>query len=646
MSIADVQSLNTAAEVKAASLVGMPADLPASSYAVIERTARTHPERMAFSFFLEVPSHQKTETWSYSRLFNGVTRCANLLHGLGVRPGEVTALLLPNLPETHLGLWGGEAAGIVMPVNPLFEPKAIASLLSAAKAKVLITLAPFPGVDLYEKAAQAAREVPSLRHVVLVSLVDHVPGWRKPLANLAAWKASRGAIPMPAGVQTHRWSTLFDAARGDALISGRRIKSEEESSYFCTGGTTGLPKIAVRTHGNEVANAWMATRMLGEALAGDGTIFCGLPLFHVNAVIATGLAPFMVGGRVVLGTPQGFRAPGIIPRFWEIVAHHRISAFSGVPTLFAALLDQPSSNHDLSEFRYAFSGAAPMSVELMRKFEEKTGVTIVEGYGLTEATCISSINPVDGERRAGSVGFSLPTQEVAIVHLNAEGKFVRDAATDEVGLVVISGANVFKGYLAPEHNRGLWIDRGDGRRWLNTGDLGRLDADGYLWLAGRAKDLIIRGGHNIDPAIIEDALHAHPDVVLAAAVGRPDRYAGEVPVAYVQVRPGSSADEESLLATVKERVAERAAIPKAIRVVDAMPLTPIGKIFKPPLRLQEMTRAAADALEETGIVSAKVEARSDSKHGSVVIVTLPAEDEPRAHESLDNFAFHVQFERP
>lgn len=638
------QSLNSAAEIKAASAIGLPADLPASTYEAIGRTARSMPDRLALSFFLDVPSYRRPERWTYARLFEGITRCANLLHELGIGPQDVVALLLPNLPETHLALWGGEAAGIVMPVNPLFEPQAIASLLATAQVKVLITLAPFPGVDLYEKAAEAARSVPSLRHVVLVSLEDHVVGWRKSVAKLLAWKAKKSAAPVPAAIKVHRWKPSLNRVRGDALVSQRRIAADDRSSYFCTGGTTGLPKIAVRQHRNEVANAWMATRMLGEALSSDGTIFCGLPLFHVNAVIATGLATFMVGSHVVLGTPQGFRAPGLIARFWEIVAYYKISAFSGVPTLFAALIEHPTAPHDLSAFRYAFSGAAPMSVELMRRFEQQAGVTIVEGYGLTEATCISSINPIEGDRRAGSVGLSLPTQDVCIVHLDAEHRYVRDASTDEVGIVAVAGPHVFLGYLAEEHNQNLWIDRGDGRRWLNTGDLGRLDGDGYLWLAGRAKDLIIRGGHNIDPAIIEDALHAHPEVALAAAVGRPDLYAGEVPVAYVQLRPGCKAGEEELMDTVRQRISERAAIPKAIRILETLPVTPIGKIFKPPLRLEEMARAASETLLEHGITPVQVDAQNDSKHGSIVRVVTVATDLPRARDCLGGFAFHLEIE--
>jgi fatty-acyl-CoA synthase len=639
-----VPPLSNIAEVREAGAAGLPADLPPSTYALIERTARSTPDAPALSFFLDVGSHHRPERWTYRQLFADVTRCANLLTNIGVGPGEAVAVLLPNLPEMHLALWGGEAAGIVMPINPLLEPAAIAALLRTAKAKALITLAPFPGVDVYEKAAAALAEAPEVRDVVLVELASHVRGWRRLPARMMAWKAGHAAWPLPPGVRTHRFATLLRAAPADRLVSGRAIFPGDVASYFCTGGTTGVPKIAAHSHANEVANAWMTKRMLGDALAGDAIVFCGLPLFHVNAMMTTGLAPFFAGGHVVLGPPQGFRAPGLIARLWEVLAHHRITAFSGVPTLFSALLEHPTKGHDLSAFRYAFCGAAPMSVELLRHFEAEAGVSVIEGYGMTEAACICSLNPVDGERRVGSVGLPLPMQSVAILHLDENGRVLREAATDEVGVVALAGPNIFQGYLSPEHNAKVWIDGGDGRRWLNTGDLGRVDAEGYLWLTGRAKDLIIRGGHNIDPAVIEDALHAHPEVALAAAIGRPDPYAGEVPVAYVQLRPGSHADEHALMAHVRGRIAERAAMPKLVRVRESLPLTPIGKIFKPALRLAEMAEAAKDALSAEGVPAASVEARNDPRHGSVVVVVAAPEDAERVRQTLETFAFAVEVE--
>lgn len=636
--------LSTIAQVREACASGFPADLPASTYGVLERAAKIATDAPALSFFFDAASHRRPERWTYRQLLADVTRFANLLTSLGVGPGEVTAVLLPNLPEMHFALWGGEAAGIVMPINPLLEPVAIGALLAAAKAKVLVTLAPFPNVELYDKAAAILAHAPSVRDVVLVDLAAHVPGWRGPVAKLMASKARRAAAPMPPGVRVHRLRSLMRAAEPRTLTSSRAIGAEDVASYFCTGGTTGLPKIAVRTHGGEVANAWMTHRMVGDALGPGAVIFCGLPLFHVNAVTTTGLAPFLATSQVVLGPPQGFRTPGLMKRFWEIMAHHRITAFGGVPTLFSSLLEQPTQGHDLSAFRYAFCGSAPLSVELLRRFEAEAGVSVIEGYGLTEATCLCSLNPLAGVRRVGSVGLPAPMMSVSIVLLDETGAFVREAETDEVGVVSLSGPTIFRGYLSPGHDKALWIERGDGRRWLNTGDLGRLDADGYLWLTGRLKDLIIRGGHNIDPAEIEDALLSHPDVALAAAVGRPDRHAGETPVAYVQLRPGHRCEAAQLTAYAADRVGERAAAPKAVRIREVMPLTPIGKIFKPALRLLEAADAAREALAESGVQALRVEAHGDPARGCVVIVAVAPTETARARQALADFTFAVEIE--
>ncbi len=232
--------------------------------------------------------------------------------------------------------------------------------------------------------------------------------------------------------------------------------------------------------------------------------------------------------------------------FWEIVSRYRVSMFSGVPTLYAALMQTPVGDSDISSLRFAICGAAPMPAALIRAFEAKTGVKILEGYGLTEGACVSSVNPAAGERRAGSIGLPIPYQRMEAVVLDGEGRFQRMADVDEVGHIAISGPNVFKGYLDPRHNAGVWIDI-DGERWLNTGDLGRRDANGYFWLTGRKKELIIRGGHNIDPRTIEEALASHPGVAMAAAIGSPDAYAGEMPVAYVQPKPGATVTEQELL---------------------------------------------------------------------------------------------------
>lgn len=606
----------TIADVEAAARRGLPEDLPASSYALLRRSAEAHAGRTAISYFADVETHRETIDLTYRDLFAGVTRAANLFDRLGVEPGDVVALLLPNLPETHLAMWGAEAAGIVFPLNPMLDPAALSALLAAAGAKVLVTTG--AGSELYGKARALLPDATSIEHIVLIG--------GEPAATLC-------------GRPVHGFSQAMAEMSGDSLASGREIASGDIASYFCTGGTTGLPKIAVRTHGQVVANAWMAARMFGDEIGPDAVLFCGLPLFHVNAVVVTGLMPFLNGASVLLGTPQGYRAPGLLPRFWEIIASHAVTGFSAVPTLLAALLEQPVAGQDLSSLRFAVCGAAPLSAELLHRFEQVCNVSVVEGYGLTESACVASVNPVRGEHRPGSVGFALPGEDIRIAIVGEDGTFQRDAPQDEIGTVTIAGANVFSGYLHPAQNRQLWIDRGDGRRWLNTGDLGRLDADGYLWLTGRAKDVIIRGGHNIDPSAIEEALYAHPDVALAAAIGRPDRHAGEVPVVYVQLRPGATTGADDLAYHASRLIGERAAVPKSVILLDALPLTAVGKIHKPTLRLLEVEAVTIAELAKVGIFDAEINARYDDREGTVVVVRSSATAERTILQALTAFSF-------
>jgi fatty-acyl-CoA synthase len=621
--------------------------LPDSTYDMIGATARLHPQAPALSFFLRVEDHAKPEVWSYEALFHKITATANFFHELGIGKDDVIAFVLPNLPETHLTIWGGQAAGIAYAINPLLEPAAIAELLNAGGAKVLVTLAPFPGVDLWSKLQPVLSKVPTLQHLVLVNLAEHVFGLKGFVARLLQWREARRlhgkagvrtAVPPRIGV--HAFGKSIRRQPVDRLVSDRRIRAADLSSFFCTGGTTGTPKIAMRTHANEVANAWSAGQFLGDGIGASKNIFCGLPLFHVNAVLVTGLVPFSRGAHVVLGTPQGYRGEGVIPRFWELVQRHRINFFSGVPTLYAALLQQPTEGRDIGSLEYGLCGAAPMPMELMRSLQDKTGLKILEGYGLTEGTCVSTCNPPGGDRRIGSIGLRVPGQLMKAVMLDDDGRYVRDCDMGEVGVLAISGPNVFAGYKVTEHNEGLWLDLGDGRRWLNTGDLGREDDDGYFFLTGRKKELIIRGGHNIDPACIEEPLHRHPAVQIAAAVGRPDAHAGELPVAYVQLKPGASATEADLLAFAKEHIVERAALPKAIHIIPAMPLTGVGKIYKPELKKREIEGALSDALQASRVRIRSLKVVADARHGSTVTVSIEDGSDPElARRALGQFAF-------
>ncbi len=578
-----------------------------STYEMIRQGVALNPDKPALHFFLKAEGYAQPVTITYRQLLGRIHQTANLLRDLGVGPTDVVSFLLPNLPQTHFLIWGGEAAGIVNPINPLLAPAQIKEILLAARTKVLVALGPVPGTDIWAKVEALRREIPTLEAVLQVM----GPGDEKE------------------GI--YSYDALVERYPADRLESGRQIAPDEIASLFHTGGTTGTPKLARHTHWNEVTNAWMI------ALAGDlgpeDTLLCGLPLFHVNGVIVTGLAPFSVGGTVVLLTPSGYRDREVIARFWKIVEHYRATFFSAVPTVFAALLNVPMQGEDVSSLRYAICGAAPMPVEVFKAFEAQTGIKILEGYGLTEGTCASSANPRDGERRIGSIGIRFPYQPMKVVKLDAEGRYERDCAPNEIGVIVIKGPNVFPGYVQEEHNRKIWVDDG----WLNTGDLGRQDEDGYFWITGRLKDLIIRGGHNIDPAVIEEALHRHPAVALAAAVGKPDAYAGELPVAYVALKPGAQVSAEELLEHCRREIPERAAVPKEILFLDRLPLTAVGKIFKPQLRWDAARRAYTEALAplaEAGI-QVEVQVGPHPVHGAFATVTVSGVEEDRRAEVED-----------
>lgn len=574
-------------------------DLPSSTYELIARSAKRAPNNPALTFLLQASDDEQPLTLSYAELFGKITQTANAFHRLGLSKDRVVSFLLPNLPHTHYTIWGGEAAGIVNAINPLLDAEHILELIKASKSEILVTLAPFPGTQLWDKVASLGDQLSHLKAIIVVDLANFLPEPQQ-----AAIKAARG--PLPEGVL--EFDALIAQCPADHLESQRVFHPDDIASYFHTGGTTGTPKLAPHSHHNEVVMAYSMS--LVTRFNEQDTALCGLPLFHVNGVIVTGLTAFLTGSQVLLATPQGYRTPALINNFWKIIERHKVSFFSGVPTIYAALLEVPSQGYDLSSLKYALCGAAPMPVELIRQFEQRSGVRLIEGYGLTEGTCGSCANPADGEMRPGSIGLRMPYCEVEIKIIDEDGQFLRNADNNEVGQLCIRGPSVFKGYLKAENNQGIWVD-GD---WFKTGDLGRQDVDGYFWLTGRSKDLIIRGGHNIDPQVIEEAMHKHPAVAMAAAVGKPDERVGELPAVYIQLKPEHSVTAEQLLQHAQQSISERAAIPRDIWLIEHIPVTAVGKIFKPELRLDAMRRTLLERLGDLA-QSLLVEVRTDAQYG-------------------------------
>lgn len=610
--------------------------VPLHTLALLERGATRFPQKLALRFVFNGQRPTESVDYTYAELVARCYQTANMLHELGVGPTDVVSYLLPNLPETHFTLWGGQAAGIVNPINPLLDPAQIASILNACGTKVLVTLRAFPKTDLWQKVQAVVPLVPSLHTVVTVDLLPYLPLPQQLAVRALRLTQRRPSLP---GVRVVDFHELSCYQASYVLLSGRRIQPTDTACYFHTGGTTGTPKIAPLTHYNLTSVSYSAAQLLGGEESPEPLVFfCGLPLFHVNGVVVTGSLPWLLGHTVVLGSPQGYRGAGILDNFWQLVAHYRISLFSGVPTIFSRLLELPVAGHDLSSLRYAICGAAPLSVELIRAFERRTQLRLVEGYGLTEGSCISTVGPLAGRPMPGSVGLRLPYQEVAVVVLDEQtGQYLRDAAPEESGVIVVRGSAIFGGYLQPEHNQGIWVDTGDGQGlFYNTGDRGRMDAQGGFYITGRTKELIVRGGHNIDPKLIEEALVAHPAVALAAAIGSPDAHAGELPVAYVTLVAGQHVSAAELLAFAQARIPERAAHPKQVYIAPELPLTAIGKIFKPALLKQEVVRVYGRYL--AGIPQLTIQTltvRDDQQRGLVAeIEASGAVAEELIHQAL------------
>ena len=556
--------------------------LPASTYELVTRAACLWPDRPAVSVLADAEHFDTPLTLTFAQLARDVHRAAAVLAELGIGRGDAVAVVSVNCATMLPLLLAAEAVGIFAPINPGLSADHATELVRRSGARVVAASGP----ELDPTAWALARAVAQ----------------RTGARALLAMRPTAVTIEAPAlepldGVEVaYLEERMADA--GDGALPGPPPSSSDIASYLHTGGTTGTPKLAARTHSNEVSNAWMIA--CGDLLDPDSVTFAALPLFHTNALLVTVLAPLLKGQHVVWGGPLGYRDTSLFGNFWKIVERYRIAAMSAVPTVYSVLAQVPV-DADISSLKLPIVGAAPLSPAVASAFETRTGVALCEGYGLTEGTCASA-RGWPTARRSGTVGQRLPYQEAATVHVDeitGEWTFLPEG---EAGTLVLRGPNVFAGYLA-EGESGLELRPGDKLRhgWLDTGDLACIEADGFIRLAGRAKDLIIRGGHNIDPATIEDALLAHPEVTAAAAVGRPDARAGEVPVAFVALARESELTPDHLLAWAASHVPERAAAPKQVEILDDIPLTAVGKQYKPELRRRAAQQAAREALAGTSV---------------------------------------------
>lgn len=459
-------------------------------------------------------------------------RVATALQKMGLGKGDVVSLYLPNCPE-FIYLWFGlSKLGAVMgPINALFKGDEVKYIINDSEAKCIVTVPQMAGV-----ITDIASDCPGLNHKILLDQVA------------------------PGGWLT--FNQLINS--GEDRLPGIGLEPDDIASIIYTSGTTGKPKGVLLSHWNYISDGAMTAELV--PLGPGERIMMILPLFHVNAQIATTIVPMLIGGTVVI--LERFNPVN----FWSAVEQYQPVSFSCVPTILSILLDAPGADTaDYSSLRYVICGAAPLPVNLFHRFEEKFKLHILEGYGLTEGTCVSSINPYYGMRKIGSIGLPLRGQEMDI--LDEKGNIL---PVGELGEICIRGSNTMQGYFKkPEATAEIMTTNG----WLRTGDIGLKDADGYFWIKDRKKEMIIRGGENIYPREIEEVLYTHPNIQEAAVIGVSDEKYGEEVKAVIVLRQNTTATATEIISFCQERLAKYK-VPRHIEFRPELPKNPTGKILK------------------------------------------------------------------
>ncbi|NQV56156.1 MAG: acyl-CoA synthetase [Rhodospirillales bacterium] len=570
-------------------------------YDYIQAGIARDPDKIALYFHPHGDPDETPEIHSFGNLQARINQAANLFHDLGIGAEDKVSFLLPNMPALHPVLWGALAVGIASPINWMLEPNHIAAIIRAVGAKVLVALGPEPGagpgIGIWDKVEAIKGDIPSVEHILQVT------------------------APGSSVVDGQSFEHALADQPANGLKFERAVGLDDIAVCMHTGGTTGAPKITANTHRGVLYQNWASA--LGSALQPDDTVWTAGPSFHIAVVSGGALTPLALGMTMVNPGPLGFRHTGVLANYWKLMERYGITRLYGVPTILSSLVHIPVDGVDMSRLRFSTSSSSPLPLEVSYELERLTGLKIGLNWGLTENTASLTCHPRDGEIRHGSSGLRRPYTHIRAVRTDADGTIVGDCTADEIGTFFIKGPGLIPGYLDPSFDAGAFTEDG----WFNTGDMGRIEADGYIWVTGRTKDLIIRGGHNIDPRLIEEPLYAHQAVELAGAVGKPDPRVGELPVAYVQLKQGASADADELKAFIRERVTERAANPADIFIIDEMPLTGVGKVMKQALRLDAARRTFEDLLRPlvpNGVTIA-LAVDDDPVHGTRAIVTLGGE---------------------
>lgn len=537
----------------------------------LQATAAELPDKAAIiQLHRGVPGGARS-TLTFAELLDRVERAGRVFQahaGPGARP--VVAVVLPMVAEGLVSSWGAMAVGTLLPVNPYLEVEALAAILQAGGVTTLVTTTTDAGGDgVWRDLDRLRALMPELRHTLLVGSTDPACGF----------------------------DATLDAAGADTPLSVL-TGPEDVVVTMPTGGTTGTPKLVRMLQRRLLVVTWNTGILMGPEP--DAVVAHGMPNFHCGGLIPLATRSLLFGQTLLTLTALGFRDREVVANFWPLMQEFGVTSVLSTPTTAAAILQAcPDGRieHGITDYH---CGGATIPVDLMERFHQRFGIWLRENWGLTEMHGTVTGHPDPCNRpQVGSVGRALPGYTLRVVELDEHSRIVRDLPPDNAGVVVAQGPTLMLGYNLPDRDPEFFVtDPKDESIWGNSGDIGRLDAEGYLWLSGRAKDLIIRGGHNIDPRLIEDVLDSHPAVRLCAAVGEPDPDKGEMPVAYVELMDGAAVTGPMLRAWCAERIAERAALPYEIHILDALPLTPVGKISKVALRFDARRRALAKALSD------------------------------------------------
>ncbi|GAX90157.1 long-chain-fatty-acid--CoA ligase [Effusibacillus lacus] len=507
-------------------------------FQLLTNTAAKYPEQTAVRY--------NDEAYTYRQLKENVDSLAAALANLGLQKGDRAAVMFPNCPQYMIAYYAVlQAGGIVVQVNPHYTEHELKHILQDSGAKWVLTSDEQTGKLL------AVRSQTAIERIILFGPCPDSPDH----TLLHAEKLIASCPPCPPQPE-------IDAKEDVAVLQ-------------YTGGTTGRSKGVMLTHYNLVANAYQSYWASSQVLQIPGEVTLGIsPLYHVYGMTSCMNVSVLIGGTVIL--LSGFDRDEVI----EIIAKYRPTLFPGVPTMYIALLNHPKSGEtDLTCLKVCNCGSAPMPVEVIHQFEAKTGARIVEGYGLSEASPVTHRNPVQGIRKAGSIGIPLVHTEARIVDLETGG---RTLSTGEAGELVVKGPQVMKGYWNnPEETRAALREG-----WLYTGDIAMMDEDGYYYIVGRKKELIITGGLNVYPKEVEEVLYQHPAVQEAAVVGIPDSYRGEAVKAYVVPKQGQSVTEEELIDFCRSQLSPYKA-PRSVELRSSLPKTTVGKILKRTLVEEE-----------------------------------------------------------